>query len=154
MKRTELTVGAELYYARPYEWKNDRTGDRVVVVATEPHRQRDWIITEVPIGNGVLVNNPGKPERTVVVPLGHLRGPYAEIKAEVEARAAERRKLRAEEEERRDRRRDAAISIARRARDAGYATWLDQTPGQDLMIRLTPETLDRLLTAAEKGWGS
>jgi hypothetical protein len=93
MKRSELTVGAELAWSRSEAWD---TPERVVVVAVEPHirverwrRRADGLPFAVSDkGNGVLVDKPnfqGHVQKEVVQ-LAQLRGPWAEYKAAWDAR--------------------------------------------------------------------
>jgi hypothetical protein len=89
MKRSELNVGDELYYADRYTWAHDHLGARVTVVAIEPYVINSWDhqIVKGP-GSGVLVDvhHDQRPQTQTVVQLHNLRGPYREIMAEVETR--------------------------------------------------------------------
>lgn len=89
MKRSELVVGAELYYARERDWDSpaysDGRGKKVTVVAIEPwiNARQTWDradrIRQCDKGNGVLVDGLIGWSETVerdVVSLAHLRGPY------------------------------------------------------------------------------
>jgi hypothetical protein len=106
VKRAELKVGDELYCATPRIWSDNVTGDRVVVLSTEPHIERSgyvpsgqkWYST-VKSGPGVLVkryraHSPDSTGYDEVVQLGHLRGPYEAILAKVQARQGEANKER------------------------------------------------------------
>lgn len=126
MKRTELVVGAELYYSRERDWAEPEyagkpRGERVRVLAIDPwedgksgpfdRRPLDDRIRECAKGGGVLVERVscglGKPYRDVV-PLAHLKGDYDAIHAQVTTWIRARDEANATAEDQRLRRRSRA----------------------------------------------
>lgn len=108
MKRSEIRVGDVLYYAKPSDWDHgyiDPRGARVVVVSDRPHQRSTlypYQLREISAGTGVLVDfvrdgAQDGPSVTAsrsprdVVQLAHLRGPYEQVAAEVEARKVKAR---------------------------------------------------------------
>lgn len=95
MRRSEIKNGDVLYYDTSRHWQtSDTTGERVVVVDVEARYQSsraNWAqanpiqVSTDPKCQGVLVENP-QGARMVAQPSG-LRGPYDQVKAEVDARA-------------------------------------------------------------------
>jgi len=92
VNRWDLVVGAELYYALPSDWQAHRPGCKAVVLSVDHHGSKiyGWgrVFLPNPRGGrygGVLaeLREDGKPPRTAVVQLGNLRGPYAEVAAQV-----------------------------------------------------------------------
>lgn len=158
MKRSELKVGDELYHARPHEWKNDRDGDHVTVLAVEPYKNTasEWSVpnfTKVESGPGVLVTlrrSYAVAPRKAIVQLGHLRGPYAQIKAEVEKRQAERRAERDRAADARNSERAEANQAVHRLTQAGFqAHWEVDRVGY--YVRMSTATLNKLLDAIQAG---
>lgn len=100
MKRSELTVGAELFHAKPGDWSRGQGSypKRVRVLAVEPYRAVDFggAPRKTSTGNGVYVdvlNDDGSSQQFrwgtgYVVQLAHLRGPYAETVAALDERNA------------------------------------------------------------------
>lgn len=146
MKRSELKVGDELYHATPSDWKADRTGKKVTVLAVEPYVRSDWGTRgpyETSAGTGVLVEQSGGYRN--VVQLGHLRGPWLEVLAEVEPRQDANDRRRKEERTRRvdmAAGRDATIG---RAKAAGYGYAISYGPGSEARVVTTVETLGVML---------
>lgn len=154
MKRSELKVGDELYYAKPRDWDHDHAGNKAVVLAVEPHMARDMHIrrgerfVEIDKGNGVLVEiheSRFSPRRDVVS-LAHLRGPYAAVAAEVKIRAEQRRDRVATIQAQQKAVKAAADAVAQRARDAGFEPYGVLPDGA--LIALKPSVLAALLDAA------
>lgn len=155
MKRSDLKVGDELYYARPGEWTDLRLGDKVTVVAVEPYQEirstwgmrRSEPYKQVPSGNGVLVEGPswGGDLAKIVVQLGHLRGPYAETAAKVEALRAEADAATKAAREARAAHSRALGALERRAEAAGYLVSADRD-GNYMLVK--PDVLAALLDAA------
>lgn len=156
MKRSELNVGDELYYAQPRDWADMRIGVRVVVVSTKPHKSatgwsRATPFKETVTGSGVLVDifRPGLSPRRSCVQLGHLRGPFAEVEADVRRQREERFAADKAADLLRDKRRSVAVEACARAARAGYADALPYDTRFDFKIVLSPETLNSLLDVAE-----
>lgn len=124
MKRNELRVGEELYYARERDWATPEHGSgygaRVKVLAVVPWKHfprsnEEQKFGPCDSGNGVLVEraggtwNHGKPYRDVV-PLAHLKGGYDAINAEVERWCKQRDESKATAENARLDRRSRAVA--------------------------------------------
>lgn len=111
MRRTELKVNGEYYYDRTQGWQTGGSyGDqaRRAVVLDDKKYATSWNgrnIRESRNGTGVLVQlyrRDGAPDGgQLVIPIAHLRGPWAEVKAQVDVRVkAAMSKHRAEAAER------------------------------------------------------
>jgi hypothetical protein len=155
VKRSDLTVGAEVYYAKPSDWDGNR-GCKAIVLATEPHGTRRFERGDARFypngrGAGVLVelHKPGWDPRRDVVPLGHLRGPYAETAAVVEEQAARHRDYLIQQEAKRKAIRASADAVASRAREAGFRVH-GVLQGGDL-IAIRPDVLATMLDRIEGG---
>jgi len=130
MKRTELVVGAELYYARERDWATPEYGsghgEMVKVLAVEPWEDRphygmrdsrpmDERLRACEKGNGVLVERQIGDWRSYrdIVFLAHLKGPYAATHATVSAWVRKRDEAKATAEDQRlDRHSRAKVSAA------------------------------------------
>jgi hypothetical protein len=162
VKRSELNVGDELLYAKPYDWDSGYTsgGEKAVVVAVEPHKETaGWgfrggrTYAQVAKGNGVLVDlhRDGQTPSRRVVQLGHLRGPYAQAAAEMESRA----KRRQDADDVKRSKRNAADAQAReldeRAKAAGLTSvsWSMRWNESDVEFRMSAEAFATLLDALE-----
>jgi hypothetical protein len=157
VKRSELNVGDELYYARSTNWE-DRSayGQRAVVVDAGCWERpiRHWGFDNNPRpaskGNGVLVDlysdGRAKPWREVVT-LGQLKGPWLEVKTRVDKAEAQRREREAADRAEQDTEWTAARSAADRARRLGFA----QIVAQQYPTRITilAADLEVLLDAYE-----
>lgn len=139
MKRSELKEGQELYYAKPYEWSRNIQGERVKVVTTASVRRSrsvggvfSEIIPAAP-GSGVHVRflrSDGGPEREDVVLVQHLRGPYAKVKAQVDAkRQAGRDAQRQIDDQRKNDIRAAAAAALRAVAEGASSAHRDFTLG-------------------------
>lgn len=102
MKRSELAVDLEVYYSSRTDWETPGYGTgygfKATIKAVEPYSDKYPVWSrvyhpyKVDKGTGVLVEvhrGESKPE-TKVVPLGHLRGAYAEIMSQLEEYAERR----------------------------------------------------------------
>lgn len=155
MKRSELNVGDELYYAKPGDWHRDYDGKKVVVLSVEPYRDRlgqdrgrgDRFL-KVDKGTGVLVEihskTTGRYRR--VVQLAQLHGPYETVAAEVRARAEQRHARDVAIMADRVAFRSAADAVAWRAHEAGFKPCQVLRGGE--LIALEPSVLTALLDAA------
>lgn len=155
MKRSELTVGLEVYYSRATSWQTDKYGgDKAVVLAVEPYSAGRAYAGKAnhypdPTGKGVFVRisrgNSGTYE--AVVPAAHLRGPYESTKAEVEKSVAVEAERRAVEDRKRNDVWAEARAVVDRCIAAGiYArTNAGQTGGPEISLR--PDALAKLLDA-------
>lgn len=138
MKRSELVVGAELYHAKPRDWANNSTdhrGARVTVVSIAPYTRESYSwnkIYETSKGTGVLVTffkKDGTPDdRQDVVQLAHLRGPYAEVAAQVAGQREADRKAGATLASQRDAVRRYVEKARARATAAGFTDVRSDTP--------------------------
>lgn len=160
MKRSELKVGDELYYARYRDWETaPHGGQKVVVLSTEPYRRlsvgyygpdhKPW--RPDPQGALVLVEIHNLTYRHQdVVSLASLKGPYGKVAAEVAARAKTRRdRERALEAKRHDQAAQQQAVIARAERAGVEArTWL-HTSASEEYVMLKVDELDRLLDRLE-----
>lgn len=167
MKRSELKAGGEYYYDRHQDWAEAKygTGSKAVVVddqryavreSTWGHRSSErWYPN--PKGTAVLVdlywldhNGKEKVERTAV-PVAHLRGPWEQTQAAVDARVkALREREQAAVGRRQDGRKRAAGLVALAASlgleirfDVDYRT-------SDVTVAMSLDTATRLLDAYEK----
>lgn len=172
MKRTDLAVGQDYLWSRRTDWLSDTYGSlRVTVLDTQPwseirsytRKDREHTLADgttvhvagVPAssGNGVLVRT--EPEqlypkgRTLVVPLSHLRGGYAEAKAQ-QATAREAREARQAAERRHadERRQAQQVRVDRVAALTGSTHGVYGT-GHGT-YDLSTDVLDRLLALAEQ----
>ena len=157
MKRTELQVGAELYHAKPGDWRDDYTshpGRRVRVVSVDPHRSFSDEPIKTNTGNGVLVDvldeQTGKPKSWrwgtgYVVQLGHLRGPYAETLAKVEQERTAKREATLRAKAQRDADRGVMDALVARAQAAGLlSVWARDTNTVSMRIEDLATVLDKL----------
>lgn len=166
MKRKDLKVGDELYFANPYEWDHNVVPDdderfsrhdlgRVTVLAVEPYADRSGAWSRhtdyqpTARGNGVLVEKKG---RRRVVQLAYLRGPWESTLAEVEARAKEDREASRQAEAERDARRDATTAVTRRAADAGFSVEPYTRHGEAQLL-ISAADLTRLLDRLDEARG-
>lgn len=144
----------EVYYAKPGDWTYN-CGHKAVVLAVEPYEEykyavrRDNRFRPTDKGNGVLVeiHKQGWSPLNNVVPLGHLRGPYAEIAAEVQVRAAKSLEHAKQEQAKRSAKRDRAHAVADRLRAAGYEHHGVHSDGDYIMV--TPDVLAAMLDRIE-----
>ncbi len=148
MKRAELHVGDELFYATPYNWRQFR-GTKAVVVAVEPYKANTFArnpFLDTTSGPGVLVDlDYHAGPRRDVVSLAHLRGPYATVEAQMEAARERRVAEYRDAADQRAARQDAADAVVERAAAAGVRA--RTTQGGDL-VELTPAALAALLDRA------
>lgn len=157
MKRSELNVGDELYWAKPGDWTHDYIGKKVTVLHVEPYGRshyshRGTLRAEHDgKGNGVhvQVHNPGFGSREDVVQLGHLRGPYAATLAEVEAQIDAKDKARREATAHRIDLAATRNAMTRRAHDAGYRFGGMYGPDAETMVATNVETLGAMLDRIE-----
>lgn len=151
MRRSDLVVGAELFYRRSPHY----SPNKVKVVAVEPHRRNlHWYnhASTVPQfiptdkGNMVLVEMPspfdGTP-RKILVPLARLLGPWEECNAAYEAQ----RKASAESNQRAQEARDANADRADRLVKAFAAAGIQAAASgwADTQIMLTLDEADRVM---------
>lgn len=129
MKRSELTVGAELYYAERYDWGNNHPADgtyagwrlgKATVLAVEPYAHETYgfgrRIRQTGRGNGVLVEIAGHQR---LVQLANLRGPYEQTLAEVKERYARDQELAARQQDVREQRTARVNAVVKRLTAAG-----------------------------------
>ena len=151
MKRSELKVGDELYYAAPRNWEAGYDGKRVTVLATEPYKQPDiWSRNgkpfQVSTGAGVYVRIHSKyGDNDTVVQLGHLRGPWGTISAEVEARQDAKRLALIEAQTARRTADNIRGHAIRRAAGGGYTFTTTVGLGSHGRVETTVETLGAML---------
>lgn len=125
MKRSELVVGAELFYQRSANYSPERAR----VLAVEPYREKyvrgDERFVATNKGNGVLVELPrthnGGTYRKLV-PLSSLKGPWAELYAEYERTQEEAARHRETVAKAREVAHDRAAVIVAALSDAGINT--------------------------------
>lgn len=154
MKRSELTVGAELFYAEPSAWKDNQVpaGDggyrlgKAKVLAIEPYAYNAWRprgqeIEPASKGSGVLVEIAGHRR---VVQLGHLRGPWEATLAEVKERHARDLERMARHQDEREQRAIQINAVVQRLADAG-ATSAHRTGYDSGSITVRAEELTALL---------
>jgi hypothetical protein len=153
MKRSELTVGAELYRASQYDWENGCDGygtGKAKVLAVEPYKKsggtfglRAATFNQVTKGNGVLVEIDG---HKYVVPLSQLRGTYEDgVRQMAERRETTRARYAQEARERETR---AAAMDELRARAARMGVRVERVDGA---FTISADALGRLLDFAENG---
>lgn len=157
MKRSDIHVGDELFYARSNAWQKYGDGCKAVVVDTQPYS-----ITRVTYGsdyyrpdaNGkaVLVDLydshvSDKPRRTAV-PTAHLRGPYEATKAEADRLASADREQSRAESQRAQEAWTEAKTIEESAQAAGIDARAHHLPSYDgPQFVLTPADMAKLLDA-------
>lgn len=149
MKRSDLKVGDELFYAKPYEWSR-HCGSKTTVLAVEPYGTHKFARGDARFhpsgkGGGVLVeiHQVGFGPRKDVVPLGHLRGLYATVAAEMKVKREALAVKRMAAHDEREAIRANADAVADRARVAGVEVFGVQQGGD--LIALTPAALAALL---------
>lgn len=149
MKRKDINVGDELFYARPGDWNYDKgsyPAERVRVVSVSPYHQTDFGRGPMPGGNGVLVEvldvetgKPGEPYRwgnnRYAVNIMFLRGPYAETAAMLAARREEKSAARRGISERRKAVSAAVATVVNRARLDGWSSVHDVTSWEATEVR-------------------
>lgn len=157
MKRHEIAVGAELFWAECRGWQSRPSFGRRVVVADNSCYRWPWYEGQatppeiVKKSVGVLVDYyaPGMDEPTRrVVTLGRLRGPYQRVLAEVQRAEAARREQ--EEEYWADvrRRRAAQLNILDRAAALGFDV---REVGFSIdLVAIPTEQLTQLLDLADR----
>lgn len=156
MKRSEVKAGEAYYYDRSNMWREYTSGGKKAVVvdderyainsnlwrgSREPQYMKD------PKGTAVLVDihwDDGQPAREAV-PTAHLRGPWEEAKAEVDALRAARRAEEEAKSEARAAARDEVEAVQRRAAAIGF---MFDTDGSRL--RVTAAQMSTLLDAYEQ----
>lgn len=158
MKRSELNVGDELLYSRTNSWQTDDwSAAKAVVVSTEPcERVERWrgrgneTYRMHPQGRLVLVDLFYQRSNTPIrqpVSLAHLRGPYEDLKAKIEAdreaRAAEIKR----QEQQREKRMGYLNDTITAARKAGIdveimASWKVDRAGY---VAVPVEEMDRIV---------
>jgi hypothetical protein len=153
MKRDEIKVGDELAYVRGRsEWTQP---EKVVVMAIEPSERikygakRGEIVT-CPKGHGVHVKREGGYH--AVVPLGSLKGPWEQVKADFEARDKARDERRDRLNSERQRNEADADELVARAKALGITGHIENIGGwssTERYIRLTRDGMRALLTLAE-----
>lgn len=136
MKRSEIKVGDELYYARGQDWRCPR-------YAPEPDGTRALVVELPDYGQRVVVELRGS--RIRVSPV-LLRGPWAQVHGEVSAALADRADERAAERDERAAavyRADVAVD---RAKHLGFWAAVDLTgePRITLDVQEFMRLLDRL----------
>jgi len=162
LKRSEIKVGGEYYYDRQQDWMVGKygTGSKAVLVDDQRYSisktwHREHRYSRDPKGTAVLVDVYGlnydgteKVERTAV-PVAHLRGPWGQTKAEVDARIAAKKER--DDNARSARNAEAANAAIARAsalgltvrREGGYTS-------PRAAVAMSPEVLEILLDAYEK----
>lgn len=161
MKRADLKVGAELFYARRWEWQANQ-GYRATVLAVEPYernrsvRRSEKLFRPATKGQGVHVrihtDDPYNPDRDDVVPLSTLRGPWAEVSAEI----TERRKTADEDLQKHRAERESKVArrneMIRELAVLGVEARKPYLPYEDLILTIDQvETLVTMLR--ERGLG-
>lgn len=156
MKRSELKVGDELYWAKPYDWKHDHTGKKVTVLHVEPYGRAEYGRREIrPERDGkgsgvhVEVNGFGVRDWKDVVRLGDLRGPWETTRDAVEARVEAKRQHENDERVRRNAERQTRTAIVDRAKATGYGFALVAGDRMEGRVMTTVETLGLMLDRIE-----
>jgi hypothetical protein len=156
MKRSELKVGDELYWAKPHDWQKDYTGKKVTVLHVEPYGRDEYGRREIRKeysgkGNGVhvRVDHPGFNYGEEVVRLGDLRGPYAATLAEVEARQDAKRLALIEAQTARRTTDNVRNHAIRRADATGHRFAAAYGPSSQNLVTTTVETLGAMLDRIE-----
>lgn len=130
MKRSEIEIGAVLYYDRSTNWEDKPGyGNKAVVVDTRRYRRTDfrdgpnrepWVQDDN--GDLVLVNfhhhHSPTPTREAVRP-AHLRGPYEPTRARLQEAEARRQANYRRQREARQQRQDRQIAAVQAAQAAG-----------------------------------
>lgn len=127
MRRGELKVGDELYWATPSDWSHNYTGRKVTVLHVEAYsRNYSHKIQATYDGKGggvhVTVHQPGSSNREDVVRLGDLRGPWETTLAAVEERQKRNREQARQDGERAATRVALSSAVAARAVAEGAAS--------------------------------
>lgn len=148
MKRSELNVGDELFYARKWEW-GQHEGTKVRVLSTEPYG-RDYDHRKVPrkSGTGVLVSPVdvnGKKQWDEIVQLSQLRGQWADVEPVQAKLRAERQAALAKQREAREAREERLRGLQVRLAGAGYPCFIDDY--HEHAITFEPDVLERMLDA-------
>lgn len=153
MRRAELEVGALLFH-RSGTWGS---GGAVRVLSTEPHETNRYQGThrQVSGGHGVLVQrmfqhpDGWREGRQQVVPLGQLRGPWEQLRAE-EVAEAERKQ--AEREARDEARDETNANLRRLVTELNALTGLDlKAQSWDQDITLSVDQLARIVASMGGG---
>lgn len=140
MKKSEVNVGAVLYWARGTEWENPKYADRPAEPVT--------VIGVPESGSKVLVKHPDQSAR--LVPVAQLRGPYEEtaalVAAAIKARDEAKDTKRAAEKVEAER----YQNLNTRAAALGYQVGWSR---HDHRATVTFDALDALLRFAERDRG-
>jgi len=167
MKRSELKVGEAYYYDRSTNWE-DRSyggGAKAVVVDDKGYtiRKSDWgwrrdepRYYEDPKGTAVLVDihieQYGTPRvEREAVPVAHLRGPYEETKAAIDARVAARRDAERRTHTQREANREAGDRVANAAAAIGVSARQDFRVDDRVSVP-TAQFAAMVKALAETGW--
>jgi len=163
MKRSELTVGEAYYHDGSPDWETGTwRGRRVVVLATEPYERISgpgWRTRQIEPsrdgkGNGVLVETADRSGKTAreVVQLAHLRGPYEQVKATVDAAAKTRQNREGAVKDAAIHRRadEEAAAVAAKAR--GITAWPAYAPHGPGQVRVDVVTFQAMLAALPEDW--